>query len=206
MDKSTLFVRDLNKRRIGNIHGPWTMKGAPPKLGFAPLAIYLGGLTSWIDLGEYPDSCISSPSKCSDGMSVSFKASVTGIGTGYLLSSGGVAVYYVNGTMRFTLQDQDRVWEVKGSYRKHTWQTFSMSWSRANGLIAVIAGDASDVLRDPNGKTVTPPAVLHTTVTIGRPNNETAKYAQGAIRDFALWEEEISEERMSKLHVSNGEF
>ena len=206
MDKSVIFVQDLKKERIGKIHGPWTMQEAHAKVGFAPLAIALGGSNSWIDHGDFPDSCISSPSKCPDGISVSFKARVTGSRTGYILSSGGVAIYYVNETMHFIIQDKDKAWEVQGPYKKYVWETFAMSWSRENGLTAVIVGAAANVLRDLSGKSAMPSAVLPTSLTIGRPNGENATFAQGAIRDVALWKKEISEERMSSLHVCNGEF
>ena len=182
------------------------MQEAYAKLGFASLAIALGDSNSWIDLGDFPDNCISSLSKCPDGISVSFKARAAGSGTGYILSSGGVAIYYVNETMHFIVQDKDKVWEVQGSYKKYMWQTFAMSWSRENGLTAVIVGDAATVLRERSGRTVTPSAISHTSLTIGRPNGENSNYAQGAIRDVAVWEKEISEERMSSLHVCNGEF
>lgn len=203
-----MFVQDLNKEGIavGKIHGPWTIQEALAKLGFTPLALGLGGSSTWINLGDFPDNCVSRLAKCLYGISVSFKASVSGSGTGYLLSSAGVNVYYANDTMHFILQDKEKVWEVKHSYIKNTWQTFALSWSRANGLTTVIVGYTASVLRDPNGRTVTPTAVTHTSVTIGKPNSENAKYAEAAIRDVAFWDEEITEERMTKLHVCDGEF
>lgn len=203
-----MFVQDLNKEGIavGKIHGPWTIQEALAKLGFTPLALGLGGSSTWINLGDFPDNCVSRLAKCLYGISVSFKASVSGSGTGYLLSSAGVNVYYANDTMHFILQDKEKVWEVKHSYIKNTWQTFALSWSRANGLTTVIVGYTASVLRDPNGRTVTPTAVTHTSVTIGKPNSENAKYAEAAIRDVTFWDEEITEDRMTKLHVCDGEF
>lgn len=209
MDKSTVFVRDINKDRISKakIHGAWTLRTATAKLGFTPLALGLTGSSSWIDLGDFRDSCATSLSRCTGGFSASFKANVaqSGAGTGYFLSAATFNVYYVNETVHFVLQDKERVWEVKGSYVKTTWQTFAMSWSRANGLIAAIIGDvSSSVLRDPVGRTVTPSPVTHTSMTIGRPYNKKSNYVDAAIRDVALWEEEITEDRIAKLHVCDG--
>ena len=147
---------------------------------------------------------------CPNGISVSFKASISGNGTGYILSSGGqsskgLAVFYMDATMHFNLRDGQKIWKVQGSYPRNTWQTFSMSWSQENGLTAVIVGDAASVLRDTCGQAVTPSADVDTSFTIGRPNNKSEEYAQCVIRDVAVWQEEISEEKMSKLHVCNGE-
>ena len=141
---------------------------------------------------------------------MSFEASVSGNGTGYILSSGGqsskgLAVFYNDATMHFNLRDGQKIWQVHGSYQKNTWQTFSMSWSQANGLTAVIVGDTANVLRDTCGQIVTPSTDVDTSFTIGRPNSESGNYAKCVIRDVAVWEEEITEEKMSKLHVCNGE-
>lgn len=117
-----------------------------------------------------------------------------------MLSLGTVSIFFVNETMYFTVKDSHKEWEVKGAFKRNTWQTFSIGWSYANGLTAVIVGNAATVLYDFSGKTVTPSAVTNGSFTIGRP-----KYFSGAIRDVAIWELEISEERMKTLHVCNGE-
>ena len=182
------------------------MQRVSAKLDFKPLTLSLAGSPSWVDLGDFTENCMSSLLKCPEGISLSFKANISGSGTGYLLSTGGVTLFYVNETMYFTLQDKYKIWEVKGSYKKYTWQTFAISWSQVNGLTAVIVDDAaSNVLRNASGKTVTPSAVSHASVTIGRPNTENTKYAHGDIRDVAVWEVEINVERMKTLHVCNGE-
>lgn len=213
MDKSIIFVQDVNGdgSKVGRIHGSWSIQEAPTKLGITPLALSLAGSDSWVDLGDFEDSCVSSPSKCPNGISVSFKASVSGSGTGYILSSGGqsskgLAVFYTDGTMYFSLRDGQKIWQVHGSYQNNTWQTFSMSWSQENGLTAVIVGDTATVLCDTCGQVVTPSTDVDTSFTIGRPNSKSGEYAQCVIRDVAVWEEEITEQRMSKLHVCNGEF
>ncbi|KAL9957163.1 hypothetical protein ACROYT_G038767 [Oculina patagonica] len=210
MDKSIIFVQDVNAdgSKVGRIHGSWSIQEAPTKLGIAPLALSLAGSDSWVDLGDFEDSCVSSPSKCPNGISVSFKASVSGSGTGYILSSGGqsskgLAVFYTDGTMYFSLRDGQKIWQVHGSYQNNTWQTFSMSWSQENGLTAVIVGDTATVLCDTCGQVVTPSTDVDTSFTIGRPNSKSGEYAHCVIRDVAVWEEEITEQRMSKLHVCN---
>ena len=79
-----------------------------------------------------------------------------------------------------------------------------MSWSRENGLTAVIAGDTTTVLHDTTGRNVVPSNTSHTTVKIGQ--HENTMYAEAKIRDVAVWTEEIAEERLSKLHSCNGMF
>lgn len=182
------------------------MQEAPTKLGITPQGLSLSGSSSWVDFGEFKDSCIISPSKCPNGISVSFKASVSGNETGYILSSKGLAVFYMNATMYFNVRDGQKIWQVHGSYQKNTWQTFSMSWSQENGLTAIIVGDTSNVLRDACGKSVTPSTDVGTSFTIGRSKSKSDEYAQCVIRDVAVWEEEITEEKMSKLHACSGEF
>ena len=137
---------------------------------------------------------------------MSFKASVTGNETGHILSSKGLVVFYTGTTMYFYVRDGQKFWQVHGSYQKNTWQTFSMSWSQENGLTAVIVGEASNVLRDTCGKSVTPTTDADSTFAIGRSISESGKYAECVIRDVAVWEEEITEEKMSKLHNCSGEF
>lgn len=208
LDKSIIFIQDTqgDRSRVGRIHGSWTMQEAPTKLGVTPQGLSLGGSSSWVDLGEFKDSCIVSPSKCPNGISASFKASVSGNETGHILSSKGLAVFYRGTTMYFYVRDGQKFWQVHGSYQRNTWQTFSMTWSQENGLTAVIVGDTSNVLRDTCGKSVTPSTNTDNTFTIGRSINESSEYAECVIRDVAVWEEEIAEEKMAKLHVCNGEF
>ena len=155
--------------------------------------------------------CLNSPSHCPNGISVSFKASPSGNGAGYVLSSGGqssngFAIYYVDAVMHLNLRDGQRIWQVQGSYEKNVWHTFAMSWSQENGLTAVIGNDSASVLRDTAGRIVTPSKDSHTSFTIGRPiDRNSGAYAKVVVRDVAVWEEEITEKRMSKLHVCNGE-
>lgn len=137
---------------------------------------------------------------------MSFKASVTGNETGYILSSKGLAVFYTGTTMYFYIRDGQKYWQVHGSFQKNTWQTFSMSWSQENGLTAVVVGNTSTVLRDTWGKSVTPSTDDETTFAIGRSMSKSGEYAECVIRDLAAWEEEITEEKMSKLHICSGEF
>lgn len=182
------------------------MQEAPAKLGITPQGLSLGGSSSWVDLGEFKDSCIVSPSKCLNGIAVSFKASLSGNETGHVLSSKGLAVFHRGTTMYFYVRNGQKFWQVHGAYQKNTWQTFSMTWSQENGLTAVIVGDTSNVLRDTCGKSVTPSTSTENTFAIGRSISESGEYAEFVIRDVAFWEEEISEEKISKLHVCNGEF
>lgn len=137
---------------------------------------------------------------------MSFKASVSGNETGHILSSKGLAAFYIRTTMYFYVRDGQKFWQVHGSYQKNTWQTFSMSWSQENGLTAVVVGDTCNVLRDTYGKIVTPSTDADNTFAIGRSISESGDYAECVIRDVAVWEEEITEEKMSKLHVCSGEF
>jgi len=131
---------------------------------------------------------------------------VSGNETGHILSSRGFAVSYKGTTMNFYVRDGQKFWQVSGSYKENTWQTFSMGWSQENGLTAVIFGDTSHVLRDTYGKSVTPSTDADNTFAIGRSISESGEYAECVIRDVAVWEEEITEEKMSKLHVCSGEF
>ena len=125
---------------------------------------------------------------------------MSGNETGHILSSKGLAVFYINTTMYFDVRDGQKFWQVHGSFQKYTWQTFSMSWSQENGLTAVIVGDTSNVLRDTCGKSVTPSTDAGNTFAIGRSISKSGEYAECVIRDVAVWEEEITEERMSNLH------
>ena len=203
-----LAVRQFKKKRstLGKIHGPVTVGKAASSsiLGFFPLALSLDGQTSWIHLGDYPNSCLNDVSRCPDGVSLSFKAIITGYTSGSLLSTAAISVYHANNNIHFVLRDKEKLWEVKPNCRKFKWQTFGMSWSRENGLTTVIAGDTTTVLRDTTGRNVAPSNTSHTSVTIGQ--RENTMYAEAKIRDVAVWTEELGEERLSKLHSCNGMF
>ena len=82
-----------------------------------------------------------------------------------------------------------------------------MSWSQQNGLTAIVYKDSAIVLDDPIGKivTVTPLANHPALLTIGRTGDKGDAYAKSVIRDVAVWEEEITQKKMSNLHVCNGE-
>ena len=203
-----LAVREFKKKRstLGKIHGLVTVAKAASStnLGFSPLALSLDGQTSWIHLGDYPNSCLNDLSKCPDGVSLSFKAIITGYTSGSLLSTAAINVYHANESIHFVLRDKEKLWEVKPNCKKFKWQTFGMSWSRENGLTAVIAADTTTVLRDTTGRNVAPSNASHTSVTIGQ--RENTMYAEAKIRDVAMWTEELGQERLSKLHSCNGMF
>lgn len=216
LDKSTIYQKDINGdgSLIGKIRGPWSLQVGPSNQSFTPLALSLTG-SNWVDFSfkkSGKESCVHSPSQCPNGISVSFKASISGDGTGYILSSGGksssgFAIYYVDSVMHFSLRDGQKNWKVQISFKKNNWQTFAMSWSQQNGLTAIVYNDSASVLHDPIGKivTVTPLANHLALLTIGRTGDKGDAYAKAVIRDVAVWEEEITEKKMSNLHVCNGE-
>lgn len=213
MDKSTFYQQDLkgDKSLPGKIHGRWILHYVPANLSFTPLALSLSGSHSWIDLGskkENEESCLFSPLHCQNGISVSFKANLSANGIGYILSSGGqssggFSIYHVDDVMHFNLRDGQRIWQVQGSYEKNAWHSFVMSWSQGDGLTAVISGESTSVLRDTAGRIFTPKQASHSSLRIGRIDGGV--HADVVLRDVAIWEDAITEERMSTLLGCNGE-
>ena len=220
MDKSTFYQQDLkgDKSLPGKIHGPWILHYVPANLSFTPLALSLSGSHSWIDLGskkENEESCLFSPLHCQNGISVSFKANLSANGISYFLSSGGqssggFSIYHVDDVMHFNLSDGQRIWQVQGSYEKNAWHAFVMSWSQGDGLTAVISGESTSVLRDTAGRIFMPKQASHSSLRIGRSMDidggvHADVVLRDVLRDVAIWEEAIAEERMSTLLGCNGE-
>ncbi|XP_022780269.1 uncharacterized protein LOC111321599 [Stylophora pistillata] len=214
LDKSVVYQQDVkgDGSLVGKIHGPWTIHHIPANLNFTPLALSLSGSHSWVDLRSVEkseQSCIFSPSHCNNGISLSFKAYLSTNGIGYILSSGGknsngFSIYHDDGVMHFNVRDGQNIWQVQGSYESNAWHTFAMSWSHADGLTAVIGGDSTSVLRDTGGKTVTLTQASHSSLIIGRSTNmDGGVHAEIVLRDVAIWEEAIAQERMSALFVCN---
>lgn len=64
------------------------------KLGIILQGFFFGGLSFWVDFGEFKDSCIVSLLKCLNGIVVSFKVSLLGNEIGYVFFLKGLVVFY----------------------------------------------------------------------------------------------------------------
>ena len=200
--------------KSGAAQGAWSTGAGETKNSTKPVVLNLDGTNSWVNLGDFENKCISDPSLCTNGISVSFKVNIQDSGTRYLLSSGGqssrgFAVYYVSSVLHFEVRDGEKAWQVQRSYEDvgGTWRTMSFSWNQATGLTAVIVGSSNSVvLRDKIGKVSKAALDLHTSLVIGRPNNEEAKYGKGAVRDVAVWEMSLSDVKLKALHNCNGTY
>lgn len=73
-------------------------------------------------------------------------------------------------------------------------------------MIVVIVGDIFNVLCDICGKSVMLLISIENIFVIGWFISESGEYVEFVIWDVVFWEEEISEEKILKLYVCNGEF
>ena len=201
-------VAKASTSRPAKAHGGLYVAVGETRNGTAPVALYLDGSGSWVDLGDFKGTCVSDPSRCVDGLSLSFKVNIQGSGTGYLLSSGGqsgrgLAVYYASGSLFIQVKDGEKRWQVETGYSVNTWQTISFSWSQQDGL-SVVLDEGRLHLKDTAGKLAMSALDSDTSVVIGRPNDEKSKYGKGLIRDLAIWERPLYDVKLEALHRCNG--
>ena len=210
LDKATTSIVDLKSLKLHRIQGSFSLETASSPTYTYPLTTKLShSVPSWINLENFRGSCVSDPSRCKNGISVSFLLKPTGgMSQQFHLSSGGqtsrgFAVYSQDSDLVVELRDGEKVWKATNKdIQANTWQSVVFSWDKDLGLEVIIKGRGA--VRDKDGKLLTSPFDADTFVVIGRPNNELAKYSSASIGDLVIWEKRFSDVQMKDLQSCIG--
>ncbi|XP_064639912.1 uncharacterized protein LOC135495345 isoform X2 [Lineus longissimus] len=147
---------------------------------------------------DYKGKCLSDPTPCKEGISISFWTLMNNLAIteGYLFCSGaptsrGIAVTAKleagTATLKFIVQTDTSKWEVSGTTAVNNatdWINIGLTWKSVDGLKIFFNGTlkASTATKTPS--TV---ADTHTTVVLGKPSFADANYANAVFDDLAIW-------------------
>lgn len=161
------------------------------------------GRGAWVNLGNFVNTCMSEPSLCPYGITVSLwikYAILDNNGLQYFMGTSGtkeglrgfliyqdflydredhLAVKVENGTM---------LWKRSFAVPRHSWTLVTFTWDEQGGL--EIYANGTNVGGDLKGKTTKPENVYFTSLTLGRPNNEMI-FSKAAFDEIAMWERKL---------------
>ncbi|KAK3717356.1 hypothetical protein QZH41_011584, partial [Actinostola sp. cb2023] len=205
-----VILNDLNGSKRGTLHGPWTIQHATGNYGngFSNKAVAFDGNSNWVDLGDFPDLCISDPDLCEDGLTgnchftswLLLRVSLQGSSEMFIISSNGengrgfAISLLTSGLIRFEVRDTNTRWliDVQPGNIGSSLQKLGFSWSKSDGLTVVVGPSYFTVQTDVEGEMMESPTDESTHLFVGRPSNEKAKFFKGTIDSIAIYEEHKS--------------
>lgn len=171
--------------------------------GVVNQSVETDGKGAWLNLGSFVNTCMSEPSLCAYGLTVSLwtkYAVLDSNGLQYFMGTSGskeglrgfliyqdfsydsedhLTVKVENGTM---------VWKRSFAVPRESWTHVTFTWDQRDGL--AIYTNGSFVGEDPKGKTTKPEAHNFTTLTLGRPNDDRV-FSKAAFDEIAIWEKKL---------------
>jgi len=117
-------------------------------------ALKLTTSNSYIQLGEYPNQCISDVDVCTAGLSVAFIVNlnssssiwspmtilVDSIGDSSLLTSRGFVIYIKQGQVKATIFTSTISWSASSSLSAGVWHHVAITWLMGSGLRLYVDG------------------------------------------------------------------
>ncbi|XP_070574742.1 uncharacterized protein [Ptychodera flava] len=170
--------------------------------------IELTGQQSDIILGNFTGACISDPSYCDAGLTVSFwiNFAYTTSGTAYLLSSGaqassrGFAVFRQAAILKFMINDGSE--KINALYDINDipngeWCNLAFTWHRYLGFTAYLNGNemSATSIGTLSGSNTDD----HTLLLLGRRNDAESQYADFKIHSLVIWHEYTYSRQIHRL-------
>ena len=164
--------------------------------------------------GGFNADCVTEPSTCRDGFTLTFWLKV--YGSGYIMSSGsftnhrngpGYQLYYHQSLKRFKflLETRDHRWSLLLHEEVGLWTHMAFTWNIRNGLRYYEDGNLSTFTIKP--EFVSPLRQQNYTpiITLARPSNilRLKEYGKFEISQFAIWLKELSAEDIAGVHRSS---
>ncbi|XP_068688990.1 uncharacterized protein [Montipora foliosa] len=182
-----------------------------PQLGHA---LSLDGKDDFVDTGGFNADCVTEPSTCKDGFTLTFWLKV--YGSGYIMSSGsftnhrngpGYQLYYHQSLKRFKflLETRNHRWSLLLHEEVGLWTHMAFTWNIRNGLRYYEDGNLSTFTNKP--VSVSPLRQQNYTpiITLARPSNilRLKEYGKFEISQFAIWLKELSALDIAGVHRSS---
>nr|XP_058962628.1 uncharacterized protein LOC131789508 isoform X2 [Pocillopora verrucosa] len=171
-----------------------------PQLGHA---LSLDGIDDWVDTGGFNADCVTEPSRCENGFTVTFWLKVQG--TGYIFSSGsftnkrngpGYQLYYHQSLKRFKfiLETRDKKWTLFIHEEVGLWTHMAFTWRERNGLAYYEDGNLSSFTDKPEIVSALRQQNYTPVITLARPSSSLSlkKFGKFEISQFAIWQKELS--------------
>lgn len=153
--------------------------------------------------GGFNADCVTEPSRCENGFTVTFWLKVQG--TGYIFSSGsftnkrngpGYQLYYHQSLKRFKfiLETRDKKWTLFIHEEVGLWTHMAFTWRERNGLAYYEDGNLSSFTDKPEIVSALRQQNYTPVITLARPSSSLSlkKFGKFEISQFAIWQKELS--------------
>ncbi|XP_071784801.1 uncharacterized protein [Asterias amurensis] len=164
----------------------------------------LNGSDDCVNFGDFSGHCVSEPSLCSDGLTVSLwirltEDEVKEPGPVYILSSGppdsiGISIYRDTRKLGFIVNDGTTEWseEVTDAVPANLWKNIALAWSATTGMSVFI-----DAVRQVDSTTGSenPLAAVVDYLTLGCRHNgaENTGHSSGLFDELSIWTERFND-------------
>lgn len=176
------------------------------------------GKGAWVNIGSFVNTCVSEPSLCPYGFTVTLwikYAILDNIGLQYFMGTSGTKeglrgfliyqdfAYDSEDHLAVKVENGTVLWKRSFAVPRDTWTHVSFTWDERDGL--VIYANGSSVGGDPKGKTTEPKDVYFSTFTLGRPNNEMV-FSRAAYDEIAVWERKLHPKEIEAVYKRTAGF
>lgn len=176
------------------------------------------GKGAWVNFGSFVNTCMSEPSLCPAGFTVTVwikYAILNNNGLQYFMGTSGTKEGY-RGFLIYQDFPYDRedhlaikvgngtvLWKRSFAVPRDTWTHVSFTWDEREGLSIYVNG--STVGGSPKGKTTKPEDVYFTTFTLGRPNDQMV-FSKAAYDEIAMWERKLHPKEIEAVYKRTAGF
>ena len=191
-------VRDLKTKQQGRLYNNCVVSQ-----GVVNNGLQTDGKGAWVNFGSFDNTCVSDPSLCPNGFTLSFWLKyqiLDDSGLQYFMGTSGNKdglrgfliyqdfSYDREDHLAIKVENGSVLWKRSFAVSRNNWTHVTFTWDERDGL--EIYANGSYVGGDPNGKTTQPQGKDYTTFTLGRPNNEFV-FSKAAYDEIAIWERKL---------------
>ena len=184
---------------------------------FVSLTTFFEQISIVVFLGGFNADCVTDPSTCKEGFTMSFWLKV--YSTGYVMSSGsftnhrngpGYQLYYQQSLKRFEflLETRDKRWTLLLHEEVGLWTHMAFTWRAQNGLSYYEDGNLSTFTDKPVSLNVLRQQNYTPVITLARPINLLSfrEFGKFEISLFAIWLKELSAEDVAGVYQDGHSF
>ncbi|CAH3019822.1 unnamed protein product [Porites evermanni] len=181
-----------------------------PQLGYA---LVFDGKDDWVDTGGFNADCVTDPSTCQEGFTLTFWLKV--YSTGFIISSGsftnhrngpGFQLYYHQSLKRFQflLETRNKRWTLLIHQDVGYWTHMAFTWHNQNGLKYYEDGNLSTFTDRP--VLLSPLRLQNYTpvITLARPSTlrRFKEFGKFEISQLAIWLKDLSADDIAGVYSS----
>lgn len=175
-------------------------------------SVLTNGHDAWLNLGHFINTCLSDPSLCSHGLTVSFwiKYHVINQPIQFFLGTSGTEAGYrgflvyqdyrkdTQDHMTIKVENSTALWERSFSAPRDTWLHVMFTWDARDGLSIYRNGSLVGVER--KARKTYPISPYFTSLTVGRPNNKYS-FCNASFDEIAVWYQKLQPVQIQSIYL-----